>query len=181
MSKLQYGFLVGLVIVLGLIAFRSPVLNLGAQSNFSGPLNSLAGFQESGTNIVDTNGAWVNTVSSTGAVSLGGAVTFTSAGSATFNAEVTLGNCGTALFRPGAIASEEEQRTGVTVTGIAAGDVALVSWDPATATSSLQTLSLNLLAYASSTNLAEAVFFNSSSSASAAVANSGTIKVCYLD
>jgi len=120
-------------------------------------------------------------VSSTGAVSLGGAVTFTSAGSATFNAEVTLGNCGTALFRPGAIASEEEQRTGVTVTGIAAGDVALVSWDPATATSSLQTLSLNLLAYASSTNLAEAVFFNSSSSASAAVANSGTIKVCYLD
>ena len=48
------GALVVLVIVLGFIAYRSQS-PLGAQSNFSGPLNSAAGYQESGTTIIDTD------------------------------------------------------------------------------------------------------------------------------
>src|SRR3990167_6625634 len=64
------GFKVGLVVVLGLF-LQSQGFSLGAQSNWSGPINSGAGFMESGTEIINTSGAFTGVVSSTSAGRVG--------------------------------------------------------------------------------------------------------------
>ena len=61
------GVLGGLVVVLGLSAFPQ-ALSLGAQSNFSGPINSTNGYQVAGVQVIDadqTIGTTVNGVINT--------------------------------------------------------------------------------------------------------------------
>lgn len=171
--KLLSVFLVGLVVGLGLSQFQS-LSPLGAQSNFSGPLNSLAGYQESGTEVIDTNGAFVGTVSSTAVQRLSG--------------EISLAGdiCGTASYAIPAIpgigtvtAGQNVVTTTVSLAGLAIGDLAIVSWQPASATGTLFGSGLTASVEASS-SVAVVSFVNHLVGSSTAI-NAGTIRVCYFD
>ena len=183
------GLLAGLVVVLGVLLFQSQGLSFGAQSNFSGPVNSGAGYHESGTTVIDTNGAWVNTVSSTAIFSHGGAVTFTGAGTVALNSETTLGNCGTATFTVPALAPAFATDSGassivtttVSVTGLAENDVVLVGWDANSATTTLYGRGI-IMSETASTSVAVVSFYNGSNATSTAFTSaSGTITACYFD
>lgn len=101
--------------------------------------------------------------------------------------EIDLNNCGTALYRPAALSpiwssqGTAQVTTTVSVTGLAEGDSLTADWDSVSATSSLQSLGLALIPVNASTGVAFVQFVNLSLATSAAVANSGTIRVCYFD
>lgn len=81
--------LLGLVLVLGLVVYYQPQAPLGAQSNFSGPVNSASGYQESGTEIINTSGVYIGGVNTgSNAATLSG--TNTISGASTFSAAITV-------------------------------------------------------------------------------------------
>lgn len=104
-----------------------------------------------------------------------------------FSDEVTLSNCGTkasvvipAISGGLTTSGDMSLATSVTVTGIAKGDVALVSWAATNATDTLQELKLTAKAYASTTDVAVVIFQNTAANTSTA-SKAGTLKVCYFD
>ena len=176
-------FKVGLVIVLGFIAFQSQSSILGAQSNFSGPLNSLAGFQESGTAIVDTNGNWVNAILTSSTARFDNTATFNSS---TFNGEITLGNCGTATWNPGAVSSSTSATTTIWVPNAAAGDIFLFGFSATTTDGAGNALVPTIAIETStpngvSTTVQLSYPLESDGTVGSINASSGTATVCYLN
>ena len=101
--------------------------------------------------------------------------------------EIDLNNCGTALFRPGSLspitspAGSSQETTTVSVTGLSQGDSLIVNYDPASPTSSLGSAGVAISGLHASSGVAVVQFANLTLATSAAVANSGTIRVCYFD
>ena len=166
-----FAFLLGLVIGLGVLVFQSQIPFLGAQSNFSGPVNSTAGFQESGTTVIDTNGAYVYTVSTTQAASFNAGVTFVT--------EVTGSYCGTATWNPNAVGSSTVATTSLTVTGLALGDATFAGFSATTTDIDDRKLVLDAEATAADTALVQFSFPRSSDGTINPV--TGTVSVCYWD
>lgn len=123
------GVLVVLVIVLGFIAYRSQS-PLGAQSNFSGPINSLGGFQESGTFVIADDGSVSSTVGRLNTLTVG------SGAESIFN-EI---DCVVRSADFPAVTSSTPAATSTTATGIALGD-AIISTTLATSTQQLMLFS----------------------------------------
>lgn len=98
--------------------------------------------------------------------------------SVTLNGETTLGNCGTATWNPGSLASSSVDgisatSTDIVVTGAALGDSCIGSLDSATSTSAI--FSCNISGAATGT----ITLLNTGSAALDVV--TGTAKVCYFD
>lgn len=71
--------LLGLVVVLGLVAYQPQTPSLGGSSTFSGPVNSLTGYQESGTSIINDSSQWVGTINTSNAATFTGGATWSTA------------------------------------------------------------------------------------------------------
>ena len=164
------GLLVGLVVVLGL--FLQSQDRLGAQSNFSGPINSDAGYLESGTEIINTSGAFIGTVSSTAVQR--------------FSGEISLGaNCSSATWNPGAVVSSTVATTSISMpSGYEVGDVLWAGLSTSTcAASDAACLILNITpprVVSGTVVLAQLSSPGSGNVASIDIATS-TLSVCYAD
>lgn len=162
------GALVGLVIVFGLLAFRSQN-PLGAQSNFSGPINSAAGYQESGTEVIDTSGAWLGVVSSTSA----GRLSTLRVGGVN-SSIIQEWDCATAAWNPGAVTTSSPDQVDVTATGAALGDVTWGSF-------STSTLTLANDTGVSTTDVIWFRLFQPDSDAASVNLAAATATVCWVD
>ena len=123
------------MVVLAIVLLQ-PQTMFGAQSNFSGPLNSAAGYQESGTEIIDTNGRYIGNVSSTGNVTTTGNVNTN-----TFQVDsgtlINEFNCSSTVWNPSGVSSSTVATTTVVVNGATAGDLILLSIDTSTVSSTI--------------------------------------------
>lgn len=104
--------------------------------------------------------------------------TLTITGAATLSGEITLGNCGTATWNPGSLASSSVDgisatTTDIAVPGAALGDSCIASLDSATSTSAL--FSCNISGTATGT-----ITLANTGSAALDLAT-GTAKICYFD
>lgn len=165
-------FKVGLVVVFGYLAFQSQAVRLGAQSNFSGPINSAAGYQESGTEIINTNGAFTGTVSSTASSSFG-AIRVES------GSLVEEWSCGTVSWNPGSVASSGgayfSTSTELSITGAASGDPCYVGFSLATGTQEI-----GFSCYISGATGVTTTVILSNFGGTAVDLATGTARACYL-
>lgn len=124
----------------------------------------------SGTLDVQGNTDLRGTLTVTGATALNGGITLTG--------ETTLGNCATASWNPGSLASSSadginETSTDIAVTGAALGDSCIASLDSATSTSAFFGCNISGTATGTITLL--------NTGTAALDLATGTAKICYLD
>lgn len=117
------------------------------------------------------------TISTTAGTATAGADgSFTVSGVTTLNGETTLGNCGTATFNPGAIATSTlaaATTTDIALPGAALGDVCLASLTSATSTFAQVTCNIS--------GTATATLQLVNLDVTALDLATGTAKVCYFD
>lgn len=172
-TKSLLAALIGGLVVSLIFLFASPrSIPLGAQSNFSGPLNSAAGYQESGTEIINTNGAFIGTVSSTAVQRIDGEISLAGNNCAERSNVVI-----PAISGIGSTSGNSFNATSVTLSQTAVGDLAFASWNSSTGT--LDALGLTLTAHASSGEVR--VVFSNPSFATSSANNIGTLRVCSID
>ena len=171
-------FKVGLVIVLGFMAFQSQSSILGAQSNFSGPVVSTAGYGVTSTVLISSGGAWTSQILTSSTARFDNTVT---ANSSTFNGEITLGYCATATYNPGAVTSSTPATTSVYVANAAVGDIFLVGFSATTTdTAGIELVLTASVATSSGAGVTTTVQF-SNPGIESVNASSGTLTVCNLN
>lgn len=165
------------MIVLGVYVFQSQNLRLGAQSTFSGPVVSTAGFGTTSTVVINSNAQFIGSISSTDInagtlqVDRGASVLEWSCSTDTYNPPslASSGNVG--------LAATNSTSTQLTVTGAAVGDICFAGLDSATNTPSVQeAFGINCLIKAAASGTVTFTNFSSSSIDFA----TGTLRVCYF-
>jgi len=170
------GLLVGLMIVLGFLAVQSQALPLGAQSNFSGPLNSAAGYQESGTEVINTDGAWTSNVSSTNRARLG---SLQVGSSTTGAATIQLVRCNTVSFNLGALAASVTSSVPFVLTGASTSTNQVYWFGVATSSDTFRDLVFRRAVVSTTANGVDAIVQNDR--AATLAAGTSTYSLCLLE
>lgn len=167
--------LVGLVVVLGVLVSR-PQAPLGAQSNFSGPINSDTGYLESGATIINTSQQWVGPINTTGSVTLGSSTVGNVGGT---SGEINGIRCVSQDYDPPSLGTGATSSVDITAAGFTNGTASnTVAYFVGFATSTFD-IQISTNASGSATSSVASVLFRSASGTRDL--GNATITVCAID